>query len=224
MPSPSPPTHPPPDLLQSFSLPPTNHPHETSTSSTPSLPTRLNIHPFARFLFANIFAFTGTFISTAIRTTHTASLQFRAENAHRLPRSQKDWFFYHRSRNYYSAYRAFVAGWRRALGMCGYVGLFVIAENGVDVARGRVDFLGTVVAGGVTGGVFGGVNKLPLATTALTVKKGLWYGFLYGVAQDVMLSLRGERIFWIDPFIGRIRREVRRDEEEAKGSLQEDGR
>ncbi|KAF3925177.1 hypothetical protein ABW20_dc0102369 [Dactylellina cionopaga] len=228
MPPPSPSPH-----LPSYPLPPAPVQDQSNELSPPpipttTLPTRLNIHPLARLAIANVFAFTSIFLSTALRTTHTSSLQFRAENAHRLPKTQKGWYFYHRSRNYHAGHNAVVNGFKKSLGMCGYVSLFVLVENGVDVTRGSVDFGSTVFSGGVTGGVFGLVRKLPLSTTALTAKKGLWYGFLYGITQDIMLAARGESVFWIDPFTGRNREAARKwrrrrkqEDEERKGSLQE---
>ncbi|EWC43591.1 hypothetical protein DRE_01478 [Drechslerella stenobrocha 248] len=168
---------------------------------------------------ANLFAFSSVFITTAIETTHTASLRFRAENAHRLPRSQKDWFFYHRSRSYAAMHAAVVRGVKRGVGMCGYVSLFLGVENAVDVARGRVDFAGSLLAGGVAGAWFGVVRKLPMSTTALMVRNGLWYGLLYGAAQDVVVALKGEPVAWIDPFVGRVR--ARRRGLDPAGSLQE---
>ncbi|EPS41829.1 hypothetical protein H072_4203 [Dactylellina haptotyla CBS 200.50] len=201
-----------------------------SPSSTSHLTARLGMHPLTRLTIANLFAFASVFLTTATKTAHTSSLQFRAENAHRLPKSQRDWYFYHRSRSYYASQSAFSQGFRRAMGMCGYVSLFLMVENGVDVARGSVDFGGTMVGGGVTGAFFGVVRKLPLSTTMVTVKKGLWYGFLYGVLQDVMLAAEGNRVFWIEPFVGRTRQVIRQrrgkeiiDEEEKRGSLQENG-
>ncbi|KAK6338731.1 hypothetical protein TWF696_009543 [Orbilia brochopaga] len=180
----------------------------TATTSTTTNPARvrLNLHPLTRLTLGTSFAFTTIFVTTALRTTHTASLQFRAENAHRLPRSQKDWFFYHRSRSYAAMRDGVVAGVKRGVGMAGYVALFVTVEEAVDAVRGgRVDFGACVVAGGVTGGWFGAVRKLPLQTTALMLRNGLWYGFLYGAAQDLLVALRGGSVAWIDPFVGRAR-------------------
>lgn len=35
----------------------------------------------------------------------------------------------------------------------------------------------------------------------VTVKKGLLYGLMYGVTQDVVRKLKGESVFYMDPFI-----------------------
>ncbi|KAK6522898.1 hypothetical protein TWF281_002325 [Arthrobotrys megalospora] len=188
-----------------------------TTASSPTLPYRLNLHPISRLTIANIFAFAAVFIPTTVRTAHIASLVYRAENAHRLPEKRADWFHYHRAKNHYAASRGLAEGFRRAGGVCGYVSLFLVVESGVDAWKGGVDFVGSVVGGGVAGGWFGVVRKLPLATTALMVKKGVWYGFIYGVAQDVMLAARGERVFWIEPFLTRGREVVRRSKEVRVG-------
>ncbi|KAF3307910.1 hypothetical protein TWF173_002104 [Orbilia oligospora] len=183
--SPSKSSDPPP---ADYPLPFLTDPDAASKPISPSttLPYRLNLHPISRLTIANIFAFAAVFIPTTIRTAHISSLVYRAENAHRLPEKRADWFHYHRAKNHYAASKGLAEGFRRAGGVCGLVG------------------------GGVTGGWFGVARKLPLPTKALMVKKGLWYGFVYGVAQDVMLAMRGERVFWIDPFVSRGREIVKR--------------
>lgn len=225
-----------------------------------SAPNRLNLHPFSRLVVANIFAFSTTSVVVAIRTLHTASLQFRAENAHRLPKSTKDWYFYHRSKNYYSGYKAISSGVKSGWGMCGYVSLFVLAENAVDNLRGGqeagfVDAGSTAVAGGLVAGWFGYmsmflycrtgvglkmdrwltsslIGRLPWGTKALVLRKGLWYGFLYGVAQDAMVAIRGGRVWYVDAMLGRGEimepwrqfREKAKEEKNRGKSLQEDGK
>ncbi|KAF3130423.1 hypothetical protein TWF703_008220 [Orbilia oligospora] len=198
--SPSKSSDPPP---ADYPLPFLTDPDAASKPIPPSttLPYRLNLHPISRLTIANIFAFAAVFIPTTIRTAHISSLVYRAENAHRLPEKRADWFHYHRAKNHYAASKGLAEGFKRAGGVCGYVSLFLVVEGAVDGWKGGVDFVGSLVGGGVTGGWFGVARKLPLPTKALMVKKGLWYGFVYGVAQDVMLAMRGERVFWIDPFV-----------------------
>ncbi|KAF3913900.1 hypothetical protein ABW21_db0204875 [Orbilia brochopaga] len=216
--------------LPAIPSPSTDHSQSSNTASTdtPTNPprVRLNLHPLTRLALGATFAFSTIFITTALRTTHTASLQFRAENAHRLPRSQKDWFFYHRSRSYAAMRDGVVAGVSRGVGMAGYVALFVAVEEAVDVVRGgRVNFGASTIAGGVTGGWFGIVRKLPLQTTALMLRNGLWYGFLFGASQDALVALRGGSVAWIDPFVGRARATKEHSRTQvATESLQDDGR
>ncbi|KAK6496894.1 hypothetical protein TWF481_001874 [Arthrobotrys musiformis] len=202
-----------------YPLPFLTDPTATTPAPTTTLPYRLNLHPISRLTIANIFAFAAVFIPTTIRTAHISSLIYRAENAHRLPETKGDWYHYHRAKNHYAASRGLAEGFRKAGGVCGYVSLFLVVEGGVDAWKGGVDFVGTVVAGGVTGGVFSVLRKLPLPTKALVVKKGLWYGFVYGVAQDVMLAMRGERVFWIDPFVRRGREIAMRGKEARSGAV-----
>ncbi|KAK6539237.1 hypothetical protein TWF694_009478 [Orbilia ellipsospora] len=192
-----------------------------------ALPDRLGLHLAPRIFFANLTAFTTVFLTTSVKAGHAATLQFRAENAHRLPRSQVNWYFYHRSKSYYASRAAFTEGFKRGVGMCGYVSLFLMLEGRIDVLRGGVDFGATVLSGGVTGAVFGVVRKLPPSTTGLMVRKGLWYGFLYGFVQDVLLGLQGKSVSWIDPVVGAVRGDswrALREEKERRGSLQENER
>ncbi|KAK6340135.1 hypothetical protein TWF730_001906 [Orbilia blumenaviensis] len=214
-PSSSPSDPPPPE----YPLPYLSNPDALSNpppSPTTALPYRLNLHPISRLTIANIFAFAAVFIPTTVRTAHISSLIYRAENAHRLPQKTADWYQYHRAKNHYAASRGLSEGFRRAGGVCGYVSLFLGVEGVVDAWKGGVDFVGSVVGGGVAGGWFGVVRKLPLPTKVLMVKKGVWYGFIYGIGQDVMLAMKGERVFWIEPFLRRGREVVMRGRE-ARG-------
>ena len=42
-----------------------------------------------------------------------------------------------------------------------------------------------------------------------TAKRGAWLGLWYGVAQDVVRVLSGERVFYMDPFIRVLLRDGR---------------
>jgi len=78
---------------------------------------------------------------------------FRAENTHRQPTTTKGWYFYHKTKNYRTMYGGMVSGMQMGARVAAWVAMFVIFEDAVDRLRGRVDALGTVVAGlGLSGG------------------------------------------------------------------------
>lgn len=65
-----------------------------------------------------------------------AALRFRAENAHRLPRSQVGWYLYHKSKNY----NVMLGGLKEGARMGGRLGFwtltFVYFEEAIDRVRG----------------------------------------------------------------------------------------
>lgn len=145
------------------SRPPTspNSPQDLPDSQTPPSPElfynpndRLSTTFPGRLLLCNISTFAiGTVLGGALGSRQ-ASLRFRAENAHRFPTTQKGWFFYHKSKNYYTALGGVKTGVRTGVRLCSWVTMFVVTEEAVDRLRGRSDFLSTVVAGLSLSGFF----------------------------------------------------------------------
>jgi hypothetical protein len=97
----------------------------------------------------------GTVASSAICFTAgmfqewpSAALRFRAENAHRMPRSEKGWYFYHRHKTNYAAFHAMKTGFRSAATYGPATGIILYTEHIADVVRGgqSKDFLSTVGA------------------------------------------------------------------------------
>jgi hypothetical protein len=132
-----------------------------------------------------------------------AGLRFRAENAHRLPTSEKGWYFYHKSKNYHTL----VGGTKEAIKMGAKLGIgvgaFVTMEEAVDQWRGagkRKDFLSSMTAGLGTSGLFSLWSRFPLTTAARTAKTGLWIGLGYGLLQDAFSMLQGRRLGYVEFF------------------------
>lgn len=115
---------------------------------------RLSTSFTGRLFLCNIGTFAvGTVIGGALGSRQ-ASLRFRAENAHRFPTSERGWFFYHKSKNYYTALGGVKEGVKTGAKLCSWVTMFVVTEEAVDRLRGRSDFLSTVVAGLSLSGFF----------------------------------------------------------------------
>lgn len=72
----------------------------------------------------------------AIQGGKLSGLQFRAENAHRLPTSQVGWFFYHKSKNYNAMLGGLKEGMRMSARLGVWVAAFVYTEEAIDRIRG----------------------------------------------------------------------------------------
>jgi hypothetical protein len=140
-----------------------------------------------------------------------AGYRYRAENAHRLPKTQTGWYLYHKSKNYHSIVGGVKEGVKLGGVLCGWATIFMCCEEVVDRARGRMfakgeddiangqrDAASTVVAAMSTAGIYSWKNGLDKFTAARTAKTALKYSFLYGIVQDLAASLRGNRPAYID--------------------------
>src|ERR1700753_3383870 len=63
---------------------------------------RLSLQPSNRFALGIVSGLLVGISAGFIRGFQIADLRFRAENGHRMPKSEKGWFFYHRSKTHYS--------------------------------------------------------------------------------------------------------------------------
>jgi hypothetical protein len=183
-------------------------------------PERLGMPFDRRLLLATFTSFSCGSMLGYLNTSRLASLRFRAENAHRLPISQPGWYLYHKSKNYYKLKYGITAGLRSGAYLAGWTSLFFLVEESMDVFRGTWragrtfmemegvseldiekvdtgveksrDFLSSVVAGMVTGGLWSAWNKFPVLTAARTIRMGLFAGLGYGVFQDSLTWARGK--------------------------------
>lgn len=95
----------------------------------------------------------------------TSALRFRAENAHRQPKSKWGWYLYHKTKTWTVVRASLLEGARMAARLALWTGVAIAAEEGVD--RGRLRLRGqwegrerrdagsTVLAGMATAGAFG---------------------------------------------------------------------
>ena len=153
----------------------------------------------------------------------SAALRFRAENAHRFPTTQKGWYLYHKSKNYHSMLGGIKDGLKMAGKLSFLASSFFCAEAAVDFARGgNKDFASTTIAGSTVAGAFSAWSKLkdsivaaswtpfnlipdrfPLATTARTLKLGLYGGLIFGLGQDLVTYAKGGRLRYVDYILGK---------------------
>jgi len=193
-------------------------------AAPPSIPPdpsldRLGMSFDRRLLLATFTSFTCGASLGYLNTSRLAALRFRAENAHRLPTSQRAWYLYHKSKNYYKMKYGITAGLKSGAYLVVWANIFFIIEESMDVFRGtwragrtfnemegvseldieRVDkgieksrdFLSSAGAGMVTGGLWSAWNQFPFVTAARTIRMGLFAGLAYGVGQDALSWARG---------------------------------
>lgn len=123
----------------------------------PAEPVNLNrlSLPYVTRVYTGGFAgFALGMFSGAIYGSRMASLRFRAENSHRLPKSDKGWYLYHKRKNYLMILEGLQRGAKRGLFLAVLVGGFFIVEEAVDRYMGRQEFWSTCIAGSSFGGVY----------------------------------------------------------------------
>ena len=191
-----------------------------STPPPPSLGNetheRFGLPPLKRIgLGAGLAYGSGMFLGVA-QGAQTAGLRFRAENAHRLPTNQRGWYLYHQAKNATALKGAWKEGNRFGARLAPWSIMFFGVEEAIDTLRlrdygddSRKDFLSTTVAGLAVAGGFSTWNRLPMITAARMAKIGLLSGLGFGVLQDILHLLHGQRLAYVD-LVGRIFRRAPR--------------
>lgn len=130
--------------------------------SLPDDPTqpRLGLPTPLRIPITTATAFSVGLLLGASHGSSMAALKFRAENAHRLPKSTLQWYQYHRSKNYVAMVGGLKEGCKMGFRVGGGVACFALFEETCDRARhGNKDFLSTVTAGLTFSGVYSLICK-----------------------------------------------------------------
>lgn len=129
-------------------------PHDTSDStSNPADENRLSMPWFRRVFLGISGGFAAGAITGATNGSQEAGLRFRAENSHRLPKSEQGWYLYHKTKNYQMMLHGIKGAVRTGSKLSFMVGGFFITEEVVDRLRERQDFLSTTIAGAGVGGL-----------------------------------------------------------------------
>ncbi|CAG8585979.1 8421_t:CDS:2 [Ambispora gerdemannii] len=113
-----------------------------------------------------------------------SGLQYRAENAHKLPTTKGGWYFYHKRKNYKMLLGGFKRGARYAFFTGSLCLSFVGLEATLDRLRGEVDVLNTVVAGVGTALCFSTLCRLPRQSTKYAIFLGAGVGLCSGGIQE----------------------------------------
>lgn len=205
------------------------HWHKLFESDTPP---RLGIDVDRRIPYALMSAFTTGMALGYLNGSKKAGLVFRAENAHRFPTTSSGWFQYHKTKNYISVVGGVKDGFKMGSKLGAGALAFCLFEETVDYARhDERDFLSTVTAGLSCSGIYSLLGKnrigesfyevqlsrqtpnltmLDLArhdvyTAARTAKLGLKMSLVYGLLQDGLETMKGNRPAYIDFIMGNRR-------------------
>ncbi|GAD93369.1 hypothetical protein NFIA_035520 [Paecilomyces variotii No. 5] len=167
-------------------------------------PPRLGIEIKNRLPYTATSAFA---VGMAIGASHgskKAAYQFRAENAHRFPTTSTGWFLYHKSKNYKSIVGGVKDGMKLGLKLGAGAMAFCLFEETVDYARhDRRDFLSTVTAGLSFSGIYSLLARHDVYTAARTTKLGLKLSLVYGLMQDMLESMKGNRPAYVNFILGK---------------------
>lgn len=126
------------------------------------------------------------------------SLQFFAENAHRLPNSKNGWFFYHRQKSYYCFQKAFKASLRRGFKISAGVTSIFAVEAYLDYVRGMCDFANTFMALTFGGWCLSNYYGMTSIQSRSMILRGAKLGLFLGLAQDIVTQLNGGKIWYME--------------------------
>ncbi|KAJ3413264.1 hypothetical protein HDV05_008250 [Chytridiales sp. JEL 0842] len=136
------------------------------------------------------------FASGAYLSGRHRSLQFLAENAHRLPKTMRGWYLYHKYKQHEAIHAGYKGGFKYA-GRFGLIGLsyvtmesFLVSERGL----GGESWVCSLTAGAVTSAVFSGFARLPPQYAKYALLFGSLSGLGIGVLQDVYALTTGHSI------------------------------
>ncbi|KAL4808938.1 hypothetical protein BDV18DRAFT_133539 [Aspergillus unguis] len=166
-------------------------------------PPRLGMEVGHRMPLTAMSAFSAGLAIGVLNGSKKAADRFRAENAHRFPTSQSGWFQYHKNKNYTTIVGGVKEGMKMGFKLGTGALAFALFEETVDYARhDQRDFLSTVTAGLSFSGIYSLLARHDVYTAARTTKLGLKLSLVYGLMQDGLESLKGNRPAYLDFILG----------------------
>jgi len=135
-----------------------------------------------------------------LRARRFAAHQFLAENSHRLPTSDAGWYLYHRAKNYRVVWRGIKGGFKYGLAGGASAFLYGFVEEAWDqgVRRGKVDALGSVVAGTTVAAAFALLRRMRMRPALRCLRVGMGLGLVSGVSQDLLRWCQGAPPWYIE--------------------------
>jgi hypothetical protein len=131
---------------------------------------------------------------------NVGSLQYLAENAHRMPRTKGSWYFYHKRKNYVVLKQAMIDGAKRGTRFAGMGVLYFGIEAYLDDLRGCIDFINTLTSACIVGLGYGLSNHLSRRSALRGVRTFATFGVVTGIIQDVMRFARGNDVWYLRHF------------------------
>lgn len=144
-----------------------------------------------------------------------ASLQYKAENAHRPPRTVGGWYFYHKTKNYKVILGALSQGGRTGPLVGAIAGTYVFSEELVE--RAGWGDVKAVVAGLGTSAAVSAVYRLPWYTMKRTMGLGLMGGCMM---QGLYMAIAWAEV---QARVERAQREAREREEAHAAASEKSG-
>jgi len=183
-------------------------------------PQRLGLHPLFRISLISAMSLLAGFGLGSAHGSTTAALRYRAENAHRTPTSRTGWYLYGKSRNYHAIVGGVTEGVINGGRFAAWTALFLTIEEGLDRARGKIfasgqdkeegrlasgqrDFVNTVSAAVAFSGLYGWKNGLDRWSAQRLTRSAVRFAVPFGLAQDFLASLRGERPWYVNWIMGK---------------------
>lgn len=177
---------------------------------------RLGIADPQRIFAASFIAGVIGFSLGAAKEGKLEALRFRAENAHRLPKSEKGWYLYHKSKNYAVMLQSIKEGVKYGGKLGLFIGLFCITEIIADMKmNNKQDFRSTALTGLSSGYLWsrlressrsGKSTKLTVAdsmsrqATGRMIMLGFQGGLTFGFAQDAVAWFNGRPPAYVKMF------------------------
>ncbi|KAL5050438.1 hypothetical protein BDW71DRAFT_125665 [Aspergillus fruticulosus] len=166
-------------------------------------PPRLGMEVGQRLPLTALSAFSAGLAIGATHGSKKAAYRFRAENAHRFPTTPTGWFQYHKTKNYISIVGGVKEGMKMGFKLGAGALAFCLFEETVDYARhDQRDFISTVTAGLSFSGIYSLLARHDIYTAARTTKLGLKLSLVYGLMQDGLETLKGNRPAYVDFILG----------------------
>lgn len=210
---------------KSITIPLTAEPDPSLSDMIRQQHERLGLNPVVRTMLLASVSFAGGLAMGASHGGRVARMRYRAENAHHTPNSAAGWYLYKKSQNYHGILGGVKEGIKVGLRFAGWATMFVVLEEGLDRARakafrrrgeeerkGQRDFLNTLSAAVALAGVHGWWNRMDRFAAMRMTRFAIRYAVPYGLAQDLLASLRGDRPWYVDSL---MKRTFERNKQEA---------
>ncbi|KAG0159111.1 hypothetical protein PDIDSM_6631 [Penicillium digitatum] len=157
-------------------------------------PPRLGIDFGKRLPYATISAFSTGLALGYYHGSKKAGLVFRAENAHRFPTTSTGWFQYHKTKNYIGVVGGAKDGMKMGLKLgAGAFAFCLFEETGCHSPEYSL------------------LARHDVYTAARTAKLGLKLSLTYGLLQDALETLKGNRPSYVDFFLGNRRSKAKKE-------------
>ncbi|ANB13097.1 hypothetical protein AWJ20_1376 [Sugiyamaella lignohabitans] len=158
---------------------------------------RLGISPELRIVGATAISGLYGLLTGFYNGYNQSSLQYLAENAHRLPRTKGAWYFYYKRKNYVVLKASMIQSVRSGVKFGTAAMMYFGIEAYLDHVRHTIDFISTIASSGTVGVAYGIFNKLGRKQIARSARSFMAFGAIIGLTQDGMRFARGNDVWYL---------------------------